>query len=85
MQQGEKKRLAVQSQNFYVLNDTLYHKGADGIWHQTVRHDEKEAFLREAHYGIAGGHYVGDTTTRRIWSSVSVVVVIFIGLDVKQI
>ena len=28
----ERKRLAVQSRNFCLLSDTLYHKGADGIW-----------------------------------------------------
>ena len=27
----ERKRLTVRSRNFFLLNDTLYHKGADGI------------------------------------------------------
>ena len=45
----ERKRLSVRSRNFYLLNDTLYHKGADGIWRQTVRHYKKEAVLHEAY------------------------------------
>ena len=36
MSLDERKRLAVRSQNFYLLNDTLYHKGADGIWRRAV-------------------------------------------------
>ena len=69
LNQDERKRLAVQSQHFCLLRDTLYHKGADGILWPAVRNDEKEAILREAHYGVVGGHYVGDTTTRKIWRS----------------
>ena len=34
---NERKRLAVRSQIFCLLNDTLYHKGADGIWRRGVR------------------------------------------------
>ena len=32
MNRDERKRLAVQSWHFCILRDTLYHKGADGIW-----------------------------------------------------
>ena len=32
----ERKRLVVRSRNFCLLNDTLYHKGVDGIWQHTV-------------------------------------------------
>ena len=32
----ERKRLAVRSRNFCLLNNTLYHKGADGIWRRAV-------------------------------------------------
>ena len=47
----------VRSRNFYLLNDTLYHKGADDIWWHTVRQYDKETVLREANCGIIGGHY----------------------------
>ena len=32
MSLDERKRLVVRSWNFCLLNDTLYHKGIDGIW-----------------------------------------------------
>ena len=63
------KRVVVRSRNFYLVGDTLYHKGADGISRRTVRSDEKELILREAHCGIAGGHYASEATTRKIWQS----------------
>ena len=61
----ERKRLVVQSQNFYLLNYTLYHKGADGIWRRIVRRFKKERILLKAHCGIVGGHYEGETTARK--------------------
>ena len=69
MNRDERKRLAVQSRHFCILRDTLYHKGVDGIWRRGVRSDEKDMIMREAHYGVAGGHYVGDATARKIWQS----------------
>ena len=53
---NKRKQLAVRSRNFCLLNDTLYHKGADGIWRRAVRQFEKEIILRESHCGIVGGH-----------------------------
>ena len=32
----ERKQLVVRSRNFCLLNYTLYHKGADGIWRRAV-------------------------------------------------
>ena len=59
--------MAVKSRNFCLLNNILYHKGRDDIWRRCVRNDEMEVVLRESHCGIAGGHYAGDTTARKIW------------------
>ena len=58
-----RKRLAVRSRNFCLHLDNLYHKGSGGIWRRAIREFEKHAILQEAHYGIAGGHYGGDSTT----------------------
>ena len=69
MNRDERKRLAIQSRHFCILRDTLYHKGADGIWRRAVRSDEKDILMREAHYGVGGGHYAGDATARKIWQS----------------
>ena len=64
-----RKRLAVRSRNFCLITDTLYHKGSNGIWHRAVRQFEKHAILQEAHCGIAGGDYAGDSTARKVWQS----------------
>ena len=69
MRTDEKKRLAARSQNFCLIQDTLYHKESNGIWHRCIRNDKKEAILREAHCGIVGGHYAGDATTRKVWQA----------------
>ena len=60
--------LSVRSHKLCLLNDTLYHKGADGIWRHTARQFEKETVLREAHCGIVGGHYASETIARKIWN-----------------
>ena len=65
----EKKRLVVCSRNFCLVEGVLYHKGNDGIWRRGIRQDEKDAVLREAHHGTAGGQYAGDVTARKIWQA----------------
>ena len=64
-----KKRLAVRSWNFCLVSDILYHKGSDGIWRRAIRQFEKNVVLQEAHQGIAGGHYAGNATARKVWQS----------------
>ena len=64
-----RKCLAVRSRNFCLVSDILYHKGSDGIWRRAIRHFEKKAILQEAHQGIAGGHYAGESTARKVWQS----------------
>ena len=62
----ERKRISVRSRNFHLLKETLYHKGAHGIWRRGIHQFEKPAILREAHCCIVGGHYVGETTTQNM-------------------
>ena len=50
-----------------VPTHTLYHKGSDDIWRRAVRQFEKPAILQEAHHDIVGGHYVGESTARKVW------------------
>ena len=64
-----KKRLAVHNWNFCLFAETLYHKGSDDIWHCVVWQFKKYAILWEAHYGIVGGHYVGDAMAQKICQS----------------
>ena len=69
MRTGENKILVVRSRNFCLLQETLYHKGSDDIWRRCIRNDEKKMILREADCGVAGGHYAGDATARKIWQA----------------
>jgi hypothetical protein len=64
LSKAERKQLGVRSRAFSLMNDSLYHKSADGVWRRVVRRDEQEDVLRECHSGVAGGHYAGDVTTR---------------------
>ena len=41
----ERKRLAMRSRNFCILNDTLYLKAAYGIWRRVVRQFKKAVIL----------------------------------------
>ena len=40
-----KKRLVIRSQNFYLITDTLYHKGIDRIWRRAIQKFEKDAII----------------------------------------
>ena len=69
MDRDEPKQLVVWSRHFCLIQDTLYHKGADNIWRCGVHSDKKEVILLEAHYRVAGGQYANDATTQKIWQS----------------
>jgi hypothetical protein len=69
LSKAERKRLGVRSQAFSLMNDSLYHKSADGVWRQVVQKDKQEDMLRECHNEVAGGHYAGDVTARKVWQS----------------
>ena len=66
MRMDEKKILAVRSRNFCMIQDTLYHKGSNGVWRRCIQNNEKETILREAHCGITSGHYAGDARARKV-------------------
>jgi hypothetical protein len=66
LSKAEWKRLGVRSRAFILMNDK-YHKSADGVWRRVVRKDEQEEVLRECHSGVAGGHYAGEVTARKVW------------------
>ena len=45
MDWDERKWLTVCSRHFCLIQETLYHKGAEGIWRRVVHSEEKEAIL----------------------------------------
>jgi hypothetical protein len=42
LSKAERKRLGVRSRSFCLMNDTLYHQSADGIWRRVVRQDDEK-------------------------------------------
>jgi hypothetical protein len=69
LSKAERIRLGVRSHAFSLMNDSLYHKSAYGVWRCVVRKDEQEDVQRECHSGVASGHYVGEVTARKVWQS----------------
>jgi hypothetical protein len=69
LSKAKRKRLGVWSRAFSLINGCLYHKSANGIWRRVVRNNEQEDVLRECHCGVAGGHYAGEFTARKVWKS----------------
>jgi hypothetical protein len=69
LSKAERKRLGVRSRAFSLMNDSLYHKSADGVWRCVVRKNEQEDVLQECDSGVAGGHYAGEVTARKVWQS----------------
>jgi hypothetical protein len=66
LSKAERKGLGVRSQAFNLMNNSLYHKSADGVCRRVVRKDEQEDVLRECHSKVAGGHYTGEITARKV-------------------
>ena len=52
--------MIVQSRHFLSNRGYTIPQGVDGIWRRAVRSDKKGAIMREAHYGVARGHYARD-------------------------
>jgi hypothetical protein len=69
LSKAERKRLGVHSRAVSLMHDSLYHKSADGVWRRVVWMDEQEDVLQECHSGVAGGHYAGEITARKVWHS----------------
>ena len=65
----QRKRLALRSRTFMVIAGQLYKMGIDQVMRRCVRPHEQEAVLAEAHQGVCGGHFSGETTSRKIFQA----------------
>ena len=52
-----------------VIAGQLYKMGIDQVMRRCVRPHEQEAVLKEAHQGVCGGHFSGETTSRKIFQA----------------
>ena len=70
-----RRKIRYQSQQYNIVGDTLYRRGADSIFRQCITHKEAERVLNDYHYEACGGHMSRYATTQNIlragyfWSS----------------
>ena len=63
---SQKKQLVVCAVDFQLIVGLLYKMGPDEILRRYVLPHEQEMILAESHDGVAGGHYGGNTTSRKL-------------------
>ena len=63
----QKKYLVVKATDFTLITGHLYKLGPDEVLRRCVMLHEKDAIIREAHSGTAGGHFIGKPTTQKSW------------------
>jgi hypothetical protein len=56
----------VHAADFTLIVEQLYKLGPYNILHRYVLEHEQRRILEEAHAGVAGGHYVGRSTTQKV-------------------
>ena len=56
------KRLIRDAAPYQLIVGQLYKQGKDGIIRRCIREDEFILILDEAHLGIAGEHFIAETT-----------------------
>ncbi|XP_059068626.1 transposon Tf2-1 polyprotein [Cryptomeria japonica] len=66
MSPSERRKLALKSTMFQLIQGLLYKLGPDGILRRCVLEEEIPRVLRESHEGLAGGHMGPDTTAQKI-------------------
>ena len=69
LRMDEKKRLVLRSQNFFLVEGILYHKGSNGISWRGIRQEKKNTVLREADCDTTRGHYTWDVMAQKVWQA----------------
>lgn len=69
MSKDKRKRLALRSRTFLISAGVLYKRGIDQVIRRCVPDFEQAAVLREAHQGIAGGHFSREVIGRKIFQA----------------
>jgi hypothetical protein len=60
----EHLRIRHQARNYLILDDTLYFRGVDCIFHQCLIHEEAELVINDCHTGACSGHFSGLATAQ---------------------
>ena len=62
----QKCRIAFKAKSYTIIGDTLYKKWKDDVLRRCVTSSEIPLILKECHNNMAGGHFTGDITARKI-------------------
>ena len=62
----KRRALRLKSSPYLLIDNILFRINLDRVLFQCLEKDETEAILKELHFGPAGGHFGGETTTRKI-------------------
>lgn len=62
----ERKHLTILVTPYMLISGDMFKLGCDEVLCQCVLEHERVEIMDEVHGGIAGGHYVGNTTTWKI-------------------
>lgn len=63
---SQRQKIRFQSQQYKIIGDTLYRRGADSVFRRCLTHEEVEKVLNDCHSGACGGHMSGYATTQEI-------------------
>ena len=61
-----RQRIRYQSQQYNIIGDTLYRRGADYVFRRCITHEEAERVFNDCHSGACGGHMFGFSITQNI-------------------
>eukprot|EP00253_Pinus_taeda_P011271 PITA_11271 len=56
LSKSKRRKIRFQSQQFKIIGDTLYRRGADLVFRRCLTHEEAERVLNDCHSGACGGH-----------------------------
>lgn len=62
----QKRHLVFRAADYQLISGQLYKLGSDGILRRCILDHECKDILWECHHGVAGGHYGGKATSRKV-------------------
>ena len=66
LSRSDRRKIRFQSQQFKIIGDTLYRRGADSVFRRCLTHEEAERVLNDCHSGACCGHMSGYATAQKI-------------------
>ena len=74
LSRSQQRKILFQSQQYHIVDDTLYRRGADSDFLRCLTHEEAENVLNDCHSGACGGHMsryaIAQNILRRLFMAV---------------